>query len=126
GAAAPAASGDVVVADDGQGGSFGMLGVDPAHLAAVLGGLNAGVNEQGGTAYKMRIMDPAMAMGGKSGTAQVRHITMAERAHGLRNPASLPWADRDHGLFIAFAPVSNPRYVTAIVIEHGIGGSEFA
>jgi penicillin-binding protein 2 len=117
---------DVVVTDDGQGGSFGMLGVDPAHLAVVLGGMNAVVNEQGGTAYKMRIMDPAMAMGGKSGTAQVRHITMAERAHGLRKPEDIPWIQRDHALFIAFAPVSAPRYVCAVVVEHGIGGSVYA
>ena len=84
------------------------------------------VNEQGGTAYAARIMDPALAMGGKSGTAQVRHISLEERLHGLRKPEEIPWKQRDHALFVAFAPVDQPRYVCAIVIEHGIGGSKFA
>jgi penicillin-binding protein 2 len=107
-------------------GGFAPLGCDPAHLEAVLSGMNAVVNEQGGTAYRMRITDPAMAMGGKSGTAQVKHISMAEREHGMRKPEDIPWAERDHALFIAFAPVSAPRYAVAVVVEHGIGGSVYA
>ncbi len=31
----------------------------------------------------------------------------------------VPWKDRDHALFIAFAPVDAPRYVCAVVVEHG-------
>src|SRR5215470_4001411 len=31
----------------------------------------------------------------------------------------LPWKDRDHALFVAFAPVGAPRYVCATVVEHG-------
>src|SRR3546814_14395103 len=65
-------------------------------------------------------------MAGKSGTAQVRRISMAERRRGgIRNEA-LPWRLRDHALFIAFAPVDAPRYAAAVVIEHGIGGSAVA
>jgi penicillin-binding protein 2 len=120
------ASADNTVIDDDGGNQIPVLGFDPAHLAAVLGGMNAVVNEKGGTAYSARIEDPAMAMGGKSGTAQVRHITMAERAHGLKNPEDIPWIERDHALFIAFAPVSSPRYVCAVVVEHGIGGAKYA
>jgi penicillin-binding protein 2 len=77
------------------------------------------VNEQHGTAYHARIMDPALAMGGKTGTAQVRHISQAERDHGLRKPMEVPWKERDHALFIAFAPFNAPRYVCAVVVEHG-------
>jgi penicillin-binding protein 2 len=102
------------------------LGFQADHLAAVLSGMSAVVNEPGGTAYAARIMDPALAMGGKSGTAQVRHISLEERLHGLRKPEDLPWKQRDHALFIAFAPVDQPRYVCSIVIEHGIGGSKYA
>lgn len=102
------------------------LGLQAPHLAAVLSGMSAVVNEQGGTAYAARIMDPALAMGGKSGTAQVRHISLEERLHGLRKPDQIPWKQRDHALFVAFAPVDQPRYVCSIVIEHGIGGSKFA
>src|SRR6266849_1601475 len=58
-------------------------------------------------------------MGGKSGTSQVRHISQAEREHGVRKAKDVPWKERDHALFIAFAPVSSPRYVCALVVEHG-------
>ena len=42
-----------------------------------------------------------MAMGGKSGTSQVRHISEDEREHGLRKNVDVPWKERDHALFIA-------------------------
>jgi len=36
------------------------------------------------------------------------------------------WRFRDHGLFICFAPVDNPRYAASVVIEHGLGGARAA
>ncbi|MGE5270519.1 MAG: penicillin-binding protein 2, partial [Thiohalocapsa sp.] len=98
---------------------FAPLGVAPRHLALVLDGMNAVVNEQGGTAFSARIKDQALAMGGKSGTSQVRRITQYEREHGVRKAADVPWKERDHALFVAFAPVGMPRYVCAVVVEHG-------
>jgi penicillin-binding protein 2 len=98
---------------------FSPLGVDPGHLALVLDGMNAVVNEPRGTAYAARITDPAYAMGGKSGTSQVRRITQYERDHGVRKASQVPWKERDHALFVAFAPVQAPRYVCAVVVEHG-------
>ena len=91
----------------------------PAHLALVLDGMNAVVNEQGGTAYAARIAEPGFAMGGKSGTSQVRHISEYERERGVRKARQIPWKERDHALFVAFAPVGAPRYVCATVVEHG-------
>ena len=38
-------------------------------------------NEPGGTAYAWRITEPAFAMAGKTGTAQVRVISAEERRH---------------------------------------------
>jgi penicillin-binding protein 2 len=58
-------------------------------------------------------------MGGKSGTSQVRRISAAEREHGIRKGTAVPWKERDHALFISFAPVNAPRYVCAVVVEHG-------
>jgi penicillin-binding protein 2 len=81
--------------------------------------MNAVVNEQGGTAFAARIADPSFAMGGKSGTSQVRRISEREGGHGLRGPRQIPWKDREHALFVAFAPVGEPRYVCATVVEHG-------
>jgi penicillin-binding protein 2 len=81
--------------------------------------MNAVVNEPGGTAYAARIVEPGFAMGGKSGTSQVRQVTGYERSHGPRRARQIPWKDRDHALFVAFAPVAAPRYVCATVVEHG-------
>lgn len=98
---------------------FAPLGVQQAHLNAVLDGMFAVVNEVHGTAYSARITEPGMTMGGKTGTAQVHRYSEAERAHGHLTGASVPWKNRDHALFIGFAPVSAPRYVCAVVVEHG-------
>jgi penicillin-binding protein 2 len=98
---------------------FPSLGINPRALALVLDGMNAVVNEPGGTAHAARITEPAFAMGGKSGTSQVRHISEFEREHGMRKARQMPWKERDHALFLAFAPVSAPRYVCATVVEHG-------
>jgi penicillin-binding protein 2 len=98
---------------------FAPLGVTQHALNLVVDGMNAVVNEQGGTAYAARITDPAFLMGGKSGTSQVRRISEAEREHGLRKIEEIPWKERDHALFVGFAPVGAPRYVCAVVVEHG-------
>jgi penicillin-binding protein 2 len=98
---------------------FPVLGVDPRVLALVLDGMSAVVNEQGGTAYAQRITDPGFTMGGKSGTSQVRAISQYEHEHGLRKINQIPWKERDHALFVAYAPVDAPRYVCATIVEHG-------
>jgi penicillin-binding protein 2 len=98
---------------------FSALELAPKDVKLVLDGMYAVVNEPGGTAFRARIKEPALAMGGKSGTSQVRHITAWERAHGLRKIEDVPWKERDHALFVSFAPVSAPRYVCAVVVEHG-------
>jgi len=98
---------------------FAAMGLSQHAVAVVLDGMSAVVNEQGGTAYAARITDPAFAMGGKSGTSQVRRISQWERDHGLLKEDQIPWKDREHALFVAFAPVGSPRYVCAVVVEHG-------
>ncbi len=103
----------------GKPANFPPLGISQHDLNLVLGGMYAVVNEQGGTAYAARITEAGMEMGGKSGTSQVRHISQAERDHGLRKIKDVPWKERDHALFISFAPVATPRYVCAVVVEHG-------
>lgn len=67
-----------------------------------------------------------MAMGGKTGTSQVRRISMAEREGGVRKNAEKPWRERDHALFVGYAPVNAPQYVVSVIVEHGGGGSTSA
>jgi penicillin-binding protein 2 len=101
------------------------IDISEEHLAIIKNGMDMVVNQERGTAYGSRIHDPAMAMGGKTGTAQVRRITMEQRAQGVRNE-DLPWKSRHHGLFVGYAPLQNPRYVCSVVVEHGVGGSTTA
>ena len=88
-------------------------------FAMVRQGMGMAVNAPGGTAYGGRITQPGFEMAGKTGTAQVRRITKEERAAGLKPESELPWKDREHALFVGFAPLDNPRYAISIVLEHG-------
>ena len=65
-------------------------------------------------------------MGGKTGTTQVRRISMKERSSGILRDEQLPWRLRNHALFIGFTPVDNPRYAVAVIVEHGSSGSGVA
>ncbi|MEW4448052.1 penicillin-binding protein 2 [Qipengyuania sp. JC766] len=68
-----------------------------------------------GTAGRGRLPFDDIQMAGKTGTAQVVSLSVSDGRSG-------PWKYRDHGLFVFFAPIDNPRYAGAVVIEHG-GGS---
>ena len=83
-------------------------------------------NPSGGTAYRARIIEPAWQMGGKTGTSQVRRITLQEREMGLKKNEERPWRERDHALFVGYAPISSPRYACAVVVEHGGSGAKAA
>jgi penicillin-binding protein 2 len=84
------------------------------------------INSPSGTAYAARIMKEGMAMAGKTGTAQVRHISESEREEGVTLNENLPWKERDHALFAGFAPIGNPRYAVAVIVEHGGSGAHAA
>jgi penicillin-binding protein 2 len=89
------------------------------HLDVVRDGMNLVVNGAG-TAVRSRLQLENIAMAGKTGTAQVRRIAGSQRGQ------SGAWKYRDHGLFVCFAPVDQPRYGAAVVIEHGMGGARAA
>ncbi len=94
------------------------VGATEEHLVVIRDAMNAVVNG-GGTGGAARSSIPGVMIAGKTGTAQVRRITMAERAGGVRGNSSLAFKLRDHALFQGFAPFDNPRYAIACIIEHG-------
>ena len=102
------------------------IGISTASLDVVRAGMAKVVNHQSGTAYRSRVKDEAMTMAGKTGTSQVKRITKRERESGLIKNKDRPWKDRDHALFVCYAPVHAPRYACAVVIEHGGEGSKVA
>ena len=93
------------------------LAMSPEHLAIIRDAMYAVVND-GGTGGASRMQVPGVTLAAKTGTAQVRRITMAERGSGVLKNAALPFKLRDHALFVCFAPAENPRYAAAIVLEH--------
>ena len=105
---------------------FAPLGLSEAHLKFVRDAMDAVSNHERGTAYRSRIKQEAWAMAGKTGTSQVRRISLSERQSGVKKNEELEWRYRDHGLFVAFAPVHRPRYCCAVVVEHGGSGSRSA
>ncbi|MEM1400735.1 MAG: penicillin-binding protein 2, partial [Pseudomonadota bacterium] len=105
---------------------FPDLGVSKSALDAVVKGMVSVVEGNRGTARASRIDLDGMAMGGKTGTSQVKRITMAERLAGIVKQEDRPWKDRHHALFVGFAPLDAPRYAAAVVVEHGGSGSKSA
>jgi penicillin-binding protein 2 len=105
--------------------AFTPLGISLDHLKLMRQAMSDVVNIPGGTAYAQRLVDVGFTYAGKTGTAQVRRISMAQRAAGIKNE-DLPREYRDHALFIAFTPVDDPKFASAVIIEHGSSGSRAA
>ncbi len=91
------------------------LNIDPEHMAYIHEAMSQVVNGAG-TARRARLPLDDVKLAGKTGTAQVVNLDFG------RGGKDVAWKFRDHGLFVSFAPVDNPRYAAAVVIEHG-GGS---
>jgi len=105
---------------------FESLGVSKTSLAVVKEAMRRVVNGQRGTARGSAFDIDGQAMAGKTGTSQVRRITMQERQAGVRRNEDLPWEFRDHALFVGYAPAEAPRYACAVIVEHAGGGSRHA
>jgi penicillin-binding protein 2 len=103
--------------------SWPRMNIPDEYLAMVKEGMDAVINDEHGTAHAYRIKDELKAMGGKTGTAQVRRITMQERSEGLTRQEDQPWKFRHHALFVGYAPVQAPRYAVCVVVEHGGSGA---
>ena len=82
-------------------------------------------NEPGGTSYRHRIENPKFTFAGKTGSSQIKRFTEAQREAEVKQ-IDLNYKDRDHALFIAFAPYKDPKYAISIVIEHGGSGGSAA
>ncbi len=79
--------------------------VKSVHFDPVIEGMRRVVNENGGTARRARLEDIIIC--GKTGTAQ--------------NPQG-----EDHSVFIAFAPMENPKIAVSVYVENAGGGGLWA
>lgn len=94
---------------------------DQLHWDAVLGGMHDVMQNIRGTAYATG-RNAEYEMAGKSGTAQVFSIAQEEEY----DEEDIAERLRDHALFIAFAPLDDPRIAVAVVVENGSSGSRIA
>ncbi len=105
--------------------AFETTGVNPLHLKLVQTGMQK-VMAAGGTGFDYRRSKSKTPLAGKTGTAQVRRISEAERKSGVIKNEELAWRSRDHALFVGYGPVENPRYAVCVLVQHGGGGSTIA
>ncbi|HEX4476488.1 MAG TPA: penicillin-binding protein 2 [Polyangiaceae bacterium] len=92
-----------------------ILDIDPARLDFIHHALHGVVTEKKGTAYANRL--PEVDMSGKTGTAQVSHVT----PKGV-DPDRLWYFNRDHAWFAGYAPSESPEIAIVVLVEHGGGG----
>jgi len=85
----------------------------------------ASTNEVGGTSYRSRITNKKFMFAGKTGSSQIKRFTPEQREAEVKQDQII-YKDRDHALFIAYAPVQNPKYAISVVVEHGGSGSSAA
>ncbi|MBR2299675.1 MAG: penicillin-binding protein 2 [Alphaproteobacteria bacterium] len=107
-------------------GKIKKLPIHMKNIEIVKKGMYEVVNGEGGTARRAYIDVNGAKMGGKTGTTQVRRISMAERQSGIIRDENLAWKLRNHALFVGYAPHDNPKYAVAVVVEHGSSGSGVA
>ena len=82
------------------------------------------VNETKGTANKSKAKN--FNFSGKTGTSQVKKITLEEReSEDFRN-IEIEWKNRDHALFVGYMPSEKPKYAISVIIEHGGSGASTA
>ena len=105
---------------------FASLGMSEPALRAIREAMHAVSNTPRGTAYRSRITDTEFALAGKTGTSQVRRISKADRLSGRYKNKNKPWEERDHAIFVAYAPSHAPRYAISVIVEHGSSGSKAA
>ena len=94
----------------------GTVDIKKSTRDVIMKGLLATVNQPFGTAYGSRVKEFTVA--GKTGTAQVVKLG----ARRLK-AAQVPYFERDHAWFAAFAPAENPEIVVVVLNEHSGFGS---
>ena len=82
------------------------------------------VNINKGTAFKSRLQD--FKFSGKTGTSQVRSISLSERESDEFRKKEQEWKKRDHALFVGYIPYDDPQYAISVIIEHGGSGASTA
>jgi len=82
------------------------------------------VNEKKGTANRSKSNN--FSFSGKTGTSQVKKITLEERESENFRKSEIEWKNRDHALFVGYMPTEKPKYAISVIVEHGGSGASVA
>jgi len=82
------------------------------------------VNEKKGTANRSKSNN--FSFSGKTGTSQVKKITLQERESEKFRKSEIEWKNRDHALFVGYMPTEKPKYAISVIVEHGGSGASVA
>ena len=94
---------------------------DENHWQVIAEAMHAVVHSSKGTAKRISA-GASYEMAGKTGTAQVVGIKQGEKY----DAELLKERNRDHALYIGYAPYENPQIAVAVVVENGEHGSSTA
>ena len=108
-----------------EGDGFAPLNINSSILSVLKRGMRQVMNGPLGTA-RYHDLPEFGGIAGKTGTVQVKRITKEQRELGIIDNIDRPWRERDHALFVAYAPVDKPKYAISVIVEHGGSGSSMA
>jgi len=100
--------------------SHQVQGGDAHHWDQIIRAMTDVIESPRGTAK--RIQTNSYRIAGKTGTAQVFSVGQSETYNASRIDKRM----HDHALFIAFAPVEDPRIAVAVIVENGGHGGSVA
>lgn len=105
--------------------SFAPVSTNPVYLDLMRQSMHQ-VMLPGGTGHDYKNPRDSARICGKTGTAQVRRISLEERQAGIVKNEDRAWKDRDHALFVGYLPYDDPKYIVSILVQHGGGGGAVA
>ena len=100
------------------------LDISSSVLREIQRSMRSVISNGRGTARKYELNGYGLA--GKTGTVQVKKNFKREREEGIIDNIDRRWKDRDHALFVGYAPYDKPKYAISVIVEHGGSGSSMA
>ena len=99
------------------------IGINKKHLNIIQEAMIKVVNEPAGTAFGIKSNLNKYILAGKTGTSQVKQITIEEREREDFRKKEIEWKNKDHALFVGYMPANNPKLAISVIVEHGGSGS---
>ena len=104
--------------------NFDKMKINLNHISLIKDAMFKVVNEFKGTANKSK--SEKFLFSGKTGTSQVKRISIEERESEDFRKKEIEWKNKDHALFVGYMPSENPKFAISIVVEHGGSGASTA